>query len=70
MTSDSDGDYQRFSDRRRAGVSGQKPSYVVPDTDEDVDEDTVQSWTIEGEGAEEEQGDVFTVDKVGQNYFH
>ena len=62
LTSDSEGDYQRFSDRRRAGAGGSKPSYVVPDTDEDVDEDTVQSWTMEGE--EVEESEVITVDKV------
>ena len=35
---------------------------MVPDTDEDVDEDTVQSWTMEGE--EVEESEVITVDKV------
>ena len=34
---------------------------MVPDTDEDVDEDTVQSWTVEGD---EETSDLVTVDKV------
>ena len=38
-----------------------KPNYVVPDTDEDDDEDTVQSWTYE---AEEAQDDSPTVEKV------
>ena len=37
----------------------------MPDTDEDVDSDTVQSWTMEGEeGAAEAEADVITVDKV------
>ena len=35
--------------------------YVVPDTDEDVDEDTVQSWTMENE---EEVDNSPTVEKV------
>lgn len=35
---------------------------MVPDTDEDVDEETVQSWTFEGE--EENAADVITIDKV------
>ena len=38
-----------------------KPDYVVPDTDEDVDEDTVQSWTVEEEG---EQDTAPTVERV------
>ena len=38
-----------------------KVDYVVPDTDEDVDEDTVQSWTIENE---EEVDNSPTVEKV------
>ena len=54
-------DYQRHSSRK-LGSSREKPSYVVPDTDEDVDEDTVQSWTVEGE--DEAAEDVPTVDKV------
>lgn len=57
--SDND-DYLRMSDRKRPEDAG-RPSYVVPDTDEDVDEDTVQSWTVEGE---DEAVDVITVDKV------
>jgi len=61
-SSEDDRDYQRFSDRRRANNSD-KPSYVVPDTDEDVDSDTVQSWTMEGD-EEEEAEVVITVDKV------
>ena len=48
-----------MSDRKRPEDAG-RPSYVVPDTDEDVDEDTVQSWTVEGE---DEAVDVITVDK-------
>ena len=38
-----------------------KVDYVVPDTDEDVDEDTVQSWTVENE---EEVDNSPTVEKV------
>ena len=38
-----------------------KPNYVVPDTDEDIDEDTVQSWTFE---TEEAQDDSPTIEKV------
>ena len=38
-----------------------KVDYVVPDTDEDVDEDTVQSWTMENE---EEVDNSPTVEKV------
>lgn len=62
-SSEDDRDYQRFSDRRR-GNNSDKPSYVVPDTDEDVDSDTVQSWTMEGEDEEGEAEVVITVDKV------
>jgi len=59
--SESDYDYLRQSDRRKPNTT--KPSYVVPDTDEDIDEDTVQSWTIEGE-EEAANVDVVAVDKV------
>jgi len=38
-----------------------KVDYAVPDTDEDVDEDTVQSWTVENE---EEVDNSPTVEKV------
>ena len=58
--SESDNDYPRQS-YRSLGAEKDKPSYVVPDTDEDVDEDTVQSWTFENE---EDAVDVPTVDKV------
>jgi len=40
-----------------------KPNYVVPDTDEDVDEDTVQSWTFETEEAVQQE-DAHTIEKV------
>ena len=42
-------------------VAESKPNYVVPDTDEDIDEDTVQSWTFE---TEEAQDDTPTIEKV------
>ena len=54
-----------MSDRKRPHDAG-RPSYVVPDTDEDVDEDTVQSWTIEGEDEAAEAVD--TVDKVRTSF--
>lgn len=44
-----------------ASDSKKKPSYVIPDTDEDVSEDDVQEWTIEGE---EEVDLTETVEKV------
>ena len=43
------------------GDKSTKPNYVVPDTDEDVDEDTVQSWTFE---TEEVQDNSPTIEKV------
>jgi len=43
--------------------SNSKPNYVVPDTDEDVDEDTVQSWTFETEEAVQQE-DAHTIEKV------
>lgn len=63
-SSDESDDYQYERTARTRGVKaakGSKPSYVVPDTDEDVDEDTVQSWTIE---TEETPDDSVTVEKV------
>jgi len=45
----------------KSGAKDVRPSYVVPDTDEDVDEDTVQSWTVETEEAPE---DTVTIEKV------
>ena len=41
--SESDYEYLRQSDRKRGRGEAGQPSYVVPDTDEDVDEETVQS---------------------------
>ena len=38
------------------------PNYVVPDTDEDVDEETVESWTYEAEDAVQEN--LPTIEKV------
>ena len=49
------------STRGGGGETKGKVDYVVPDTDEDVDEDTVQSWTHEGE---EEVDNSPTVEKV------
>ena len=58
--------YYRRPKRTRGGEatasdSKKKPSYVISDTDEDVSEDDVQEWTIEGE---EEVDLTETVEKV------
>jgi len=57
-------DYERPARTRGVKAGGSKdskPNYAVPDTDEDVDEDTVQSWTFENEEAEDDSP---TVEKV------
>ena len=56
-----DGGWRTSRNTRGAGAEARgKVDYVVPDTDEDVDEDTVQSWTFE----EEEPDNSPTVEKV------
>merc|ERR1711970_1371786 len=63
-SSEESDDYQYERTARTRGVKSakaNKPSYVVPDTDEDVDEETVQSWTFENE---ESPDDSVTVEKV------
>merc|ERR1719435_190977 len=63
-SSEESDDYQYERTARTRGVKSakaNKPSYVVPDTDEDVDEETVQSWTFENE---ETPDDSVTVEKV------
>ena len=68
-SSDDEGDYAPDRAARSRGskpgdVGGAKPNpnYVVPDTDEDVDEETVESWTYEAEEAVQE--DVPTIERV------
>ena len=68
-SSDDEGDYAPDRAARSRGskpgdVGGAKPNpnYVVPDTDEDVDEETVESWTYEAEEAVQE--DVPTIERL------
>jgi len=62
--SESEDDHYGTSRNTRGGrgTGTKNTNYVVPDTDEDVDDDTVQSWTIEEEGVE--AVDTVTVEKV------
>ena len=60
LSDDDDSDDANRSTRGGGETKG-KVDYVVPDTDEDVDEDTVQSWTNDGE---EEVENSPTVEKM------
>ena len=51
----------RTRGNKGGGEDAKKPSYVIPDTDEDVSEDDVQEWVIEGE---EEADHTETVEKI------